>query len=521
MSTSLNRNEYPTSANEPKMHPAIRRGFAFVPTVGMRLAPEIMLIELFREIFPREHCESTSERSLDPELTEDGKPYYSSEERAVLYALRGRRRKSKSAKVQHFYAPAYAQLTRNTWLRRKSDRVINRLFFGGALANYLWHAGNSDEAKARQEELVEIALAAMVGRHTCQDDDVSGKEILSVALKNVEIPFDIVTAKENLMEKTSGDSIIRLASDPLSFRIANDFTALCELEKILPRMQWLKVLMTFLRFSLPMWLLSHMRITSMLHAWLIEALDHNRVVSVDSILSCLRDRYVGLLQPTLTPTRQIFEHTERYVKHRVELNILLYNFEWNGAPELSDKRMDTSQIGAEYITVEELMDVVRRGSPAVKNSERFVRSGAKTFSEFLTREGETFHAWRDPLNKGQGKNIDEFFRVMYRDDVGDEAGGYLLIPSGRAKSRGFRLFPGQHLLKTVVFLAARDKKIAGSHKGGGQLVLGDVEDHFRQYGIDFHNAADARPLLMEELQSLGLLTGSPDAGASVTVSNPY
>jgi hypothetical protein len=53
------------------------------------------------------------------------------------------------------------------------------------------------------------------------------------------------------------------------------------------------------------------------------------------------------------------------------------------------------------------------------------------------------------------------------------------------------------------------------------LVLQDVEDHFSQYGIDFSTAADARPLLMNELQAMGLLRGSPDAGSSVAVANPY
>jgi hypothetical protein len=48
-----------------------------------------------------------------------------------------------------------------------------------------------------------------------------------------------------------------------------------------------------------------------------------------------------------------------------------------------------------------------------------------------------------------------------------------------------------------------------------------VEDHFGQYGIDFTMAVDARPLLMKELQAMGLLSGSPDAGSSVAVTCPY
>jgi len=140
---------------------------------------------------------------------------------------------------------------------------------------------------------------------------------------------------------------------------------------------------------------------------------------------------------------------------------------------------------------------------------------------FLTREGEAFAAWRNPLMRGQGKNIDEFFRVLYRAELGDEAGGYLLVPEGRGARRGFRVFPGQMLLKTATYLAAQGRWSSRPRRGAGKLVLEDVEEHFGQYGIDFSTAADARPLLMKELQEMGLLTGSPDAGSSVAVACPY
>jgi hypothetical protein len=123
--------------------------------------------------------------------------------------------------------------------------------------------------------------------------------------------------------------------------------------------------------------------------------------------------------------------------------------------------------------------------------------------------------------KGQGKNIDEFFRVLYRAELGDEEGGYLLAPEGRGAKRGFRVFPGQLLLKTATYMAAQDKWSCQPRGGAGKLVLQDVEELFGQYGIDFSTAADARPLLMNELQAMGLLTGSPDAGSSVAVACPY
>ena len=109
-----------------------------------------------------------------------------------------------------------------------------------------------------------------------------------------------------------------------------------------------------------------------------------------------------------------------------------------------------------------------------------------------------------------------------RPDINDDySGGCLLVPEGRGAKRGFRVFPGQMLLKTMAYLAARGKWSSRQRGGAGKLVLQDVEEHFAKYGVDFSTAADARPLLMKELQAMGLLAGSADAGSSVAVACPY
>lgn len=523
MLTAASDSMYPTSANEPKVHPLVRKSFAFVPSAGMRLAPEILVLELYREIFFSSHYGSTAGKDLDPdELTEDGSYYYSTAERAVLHALRGRRRKSRNAKSKHFFAPLYPQLARKAWLRKKSERVIFSFLLKGAIAQYLWHEGETDNKKHEQEGLTDHLIRALVGEKNYQGDDPHGRDIFSVALSSTPFVPDQRLAKENLLLKTSYDVVLRIARDDLSQRMVSDLRALCELEKEIPRMQWLHVLMTFLRFSLPMWLLAHMRITNLLHVWLIDAIDGGDLATQDEIESEIGHRNRELLHPTLTSTREIFERTELYIKHRVELSILLYNLEAVRKDQLHDKKLEIRGEGSRVVTVSNLLSLAQEASTAIRCGERFRRiAGDGGYRNFLTREAEQFQAWRDPLKKGQGKNIDEFFRVLYRDNLGDEAGGYLLIPEARGKRRGFRVFPGQLLLRTVTFLAAHEKRSSGFVRGGGKLVLQDVENHFKQYGIDFSCAADARPLLMQELQLMGLLAGSQDAGSSVAVACPY
>jgi hypothetical protein len=254
----------------------------------------------------------------------------------------------------------------------------------------------------------------------------------------------------------------------------------------------------------------------------LEATDSGSIVDLATIDAELSARNQGLLHPTLTATRELFEHIECYMKCRVEVNMLLYWLEQVAPNKIAGKKLTHGGAGSDVLALESLLTLARDASSDIRDSDRFKKIARDlNVQTFLTREGEQFSAWRNPLMKGQGKNIDEFFRVLYRAELGDEEGGYLLTPEGRGAKRGFRVFPGQLLLKTATYLAAHDKWSCQPRGVAGKLVLQDVEELFGQYGIDFSIAADARPLLMLELQAMGLLAGSPDAGSSVAVACPY
>lgn len=526
----INENvKYEEISNEPKVRTCIQKSFAFVQSAGMRHAPEILLVELLREVFYPLHYEKEkpSGGQLDPdEHNEDRTFLFSQKERAIIHALRGRRKKTKKSKSFSFYAPAYFSLARKAYLGQKRERVILNFLLGGPIAQFLWQEGDTIDARKKHTDFSSIILKALIGHNSRRIGESGATDIFSLPLGEALFPEDESACLGNIQEKTQSERVWRLSGlvkDELSTRITNDFIALCKLEVCLPRMQWINLLMTFLRFSLPMWLLAQMRITSLLHGWFIDSMQGLQIPTQEEIVSAIRKRNLDLLRPTVTPTREIYESTELYIKRRVELNILLANLETvTPTGLLSGSILVIESTKANHLTIESALVEARDAAKKFTDSAGFkevVEGGS--LKDFLTRESERFPAWRDPLNNGQGKNIDEFFRVMYRDEQGDEQGGFLLNSEGRGRGRGFRVFPGQMLLKTVAFLSAHEKKDSGLVKGGGRLVLEDLENHFRQYGIDFDHAADARPRLIGELQAMGLLMGSPDAGSSVAIANPF
>lgn len=514
------------STNEPKMHPLVRKGFVFVPSAGMRLAPEVLILELMREIFySSHHGGSSGTKELKPDAKDDNSSFlFTPGERAVLHAMRGRRKKSRLSDTKEFFAPAYPSLARLGWIGKNRERVVRNFLLSGPIAQYLWGEGaDSENGKTAQRDLAITVMEALVGNQSCVDGQLKNRELLAATIGPEGFDADRELPKSNFIEKTGYSPVMmETPNDELAVRVTNDFLAVCQIEGDIPRMQWLQLLMTFLRFSLPMWLLAQMQITKHLHSWLLKAADSGCIVDRKEAEKEIANRNRGLLHPTLTPTRELLEHIENYMKCRVELNIFLYCLEQVRPDHVEGKRITYTAHGQEALAFEDLLVLARDASSDIKSLERYKAvAGDEVVRTFLTREGEQFSAWRNPLMRGQGKNIDEFFRVLYRAEVGDEGGGYLLEPGGRGAKRGFQVFPGQLLLKTIAYLSAQRKWSNDALRGAGKLVLHDLEEHFGQYGVDFSTAADARPLLMEELQTMGLLTGSWDAGSSVAVSCPY
>ena len=251
-----------------------------------------------------------------------------------------------------------------------------------------------------------------------------------------------------------------------------------------------------------MWMLAHLRITIMVRDWVLSAAMKEAIPTVDEMVSAIRKRHEGLLHPSSSPTREVFEHVEAYMRARVELRLLVrvvetINTERFRAATGEVKTLSLDQQGARFITLGDLLDLTR-------NCDWSTVVDGKTLRQWLTREAEKYPAWRSPRTRGQGKNIDEFIRVLYRS-ADDDSGSGLLI---RCPATTTKIVPGHRLLQLFAFLAAQAKSRSRG-KERGKLVLRDIEQHLYDYGIDFRSSSFGRPLLIEKLMEGGFLVGQP------------
>lgn len=504
--------QIPININEPTLPDLIKRGILFVPTAGMREAPEKLLTELFREVFFEKFADSRREQQLDPlHQDENRHSLFSLGEQAALYATRGRKKKTNRSKVKVFYGAPYPALARHAWPRAKSDRVLRDHFLAGPLAQ--WFQGCKDREIAMRRS-AEQYVDAFIGGRSAVEDAQQGKEILSAISRNQDISFSREQCVSRLVDHFSDNVESYLAfdaEDPLAQRIKMDFDSICQIEKHVSRIQWLDILKCFLRLSLSSWLLSQMKMTVILRGWAVKALDEGLVPSQEEILEKFKFRYRELFHPTLTPTDETTRHVEHYMRARIELNILLYITAKHLPEGFLKKQLVTINKGANKLTIGELLENLTSVRKKVSGD-----NALSSVAQLAIRQAETHAAWTAPLRCGMGKNFDEFLLVLRRGAEGDSDDGYLLTPT---KSGGLVVFPGPMLLKTVVLLADRHQMAKARNRG--KLVLSDIEDHFREYGVEFGSTTGARPRLIAELGELGLLKGSPDAGNSAEVSAPF
>ena len=505
------------SKTEAGWHKSIQGSFLFIPTAGMRVSSDDLIIELYREIFFETRSEGSLKR-IDPEELQDGKSVFDEEEKFSLYMSRGRKKQTTATrKLTNFYTPLYPSLARRSWLRKQSERAV-RDFFLKAIAQNL-HSGGSNN-HSLEDGFIDVFYNALLGKRQGVErgEDIAGLQI--------DVLRDCVNEEEgrqklselcgqSIVGEHAGKSIFTLQSkepDSLALTIFKDLEHLCKLEGSLDRLQWMGLLKTFLRFSSSVWLLAQMKMTIILRDKLLYILSPKSEVDIDGkwIDEIIQTRYQGLFKPSTQLTNQLENYVQQYVKARIELNILVALVEKYSGNNWSDKSVTLHNGSSSDLGILELMTEGRNVQSAIANdlTDLDLRTA-------LTRFCEQFTAWSMPVNAsgGPAKGYCEYLLVLRKMEKGDEDGGYLVIPSKR-KNMGYEIFPGNLMLKLITYLAAQDNP-------DKKLIFSDVEEHFKKYGLDFGEKGGIRPKLITSLQDMGLLRGSPDAGDSVAVSNPY
>ena len=496
--------------NEPIAPQCLTRGVAFVPTAGTRPAPEILVLELFRELFYKKFSTGKEQRLT----SEKEEAIAGTRGSVVLEIVRGRQRLQRGQNAAPFYAPAYPEQAETAWLREQSDRVIRDHFLRAPIAEAL-----NGRSKIYLEEWAVKVIKSLHGSNRTTSGYTA--ELLWSMIDKRPTPKDLISdsdASQRLLQFAHKEQRYCLVPevsevDPLAKRILDDFSVIIDLEGRIARMQWIDLLKTFLRFSTSIWLLSHMQVMVLFHGWLRDAMSGKRPPIEDDVREMIRSRTASLFRPTQEPSSERANHVSRFMKARIESACLLSQLEKFDTAKVLQKQLTVKSHSSVDTSIGQVLDL------AWSCREKISNVGVPPIIA-ATREAEKYASWYRPLKIGVGKNIDEFLRVLRRLAGDDFDQAYLESQEGNRMAGRARIFPGPALIRMVVLLSSRNEE-ARRDSSTSKLLLSDVEKHFAIYGVDFSTTASSRPRIIESLKEQGLLQGSPDAGDSVEVSSPF
>jgi hypothetical protein len=497
--------------NEPRVPPILGDSFVSIGTPGMRVAPEILVLELMREIFYERPVAIGTSTNMNPHDLQGA----SLEEIVTLEAARGRIRRAANVGAKPYYMPLYPEQARNAALRKNTDRVLRNNFLQGPLT-HCFHCRGEETLKPVLDGLVDALHGRARGTLARRPDLMVLPMRPDLGSLEAAGYNKIAVAKESLHAVVRNGQFFRLPLgevDALALRITNDLYELCKVEGHIPRLLWLDLLKTFLRISTGIWLLAQARLTIILRDEILRALTVENLPSAGYFDRLIKDRSRGLIKPLSTPSLGLHEHVIDYGKARVETSLLMYLLREAGT-DLLDRTLKLEAGGAREIGLEEI--------PIEFQNKRETLASLAAPHDAVTqlrRLCERYPMWRRPTAYGQSKNLDEFLRVLWCLDVEDNDEGFI-ARRVRGAGNALLIFPGSGATKLMAFLADRGRVSSNGEAQKRRLLLEDLEAHYDAYGIDFSSVVGARPRLIEQLSSLGLLRGSPDAGSGAWLNTP-
>lgn len=505
------------SANEPKENRILEDSLLLhLPACETKSTPEELLAELVVEVFFPGECRGRTQNNFFGPSQESWVAEHPSEsDRFLLSAGRGRFRKStaKSSTTDFFYAPIFPDIARGgAIMRNKGARVINGMLLGG-----IWASGTAGK-DTDIHALSEAVVKSLVG---CTSDS----DLLSVAVSKVsEEAICQAVANTHALIANAG----AVQSDVTEFgkQATKDFIEIAALEPALPRPLWIQLLMCYIRTTVCLWSLQYCQSMAYFKRRLLMSLAGEEPRN-ESVAQEFSRPSTALLQISSNYDDCIKQLVETYQRDRVEVFECLSRISKSEAfPETQIfERCSLTISGGNYpdenlIDLEDFFHKVSEASTDLwqkLGDDGLGEPTVESWSIMQSRWASAYSSHQRPAQdkpKSAGTNLRYLMNCARRSAGGDDRASHLFETQKR-KSLLWRVLPGPLAIQMFVHLASR----ANSHKNR-RLTIGDLFDHLSVYRLGTDTEA-GRSAILYSLESMGLLKGSPDAGASLPIQDPF
>ena len=501
------------------IEPAFIKNFPLLhlPACETRSSPEELVAELMGLLFNNKDC--VGKYSLEPDNEDWISNHDDNLQQFVLRAGSGRflPQRKKNAKSDYYYSPIYPNLAcgdKTHTIRPSGSKIILQFLINGVWANGLKRRSNEAEYIAMFANKVIDALA---GKD--EPGNILYESVPQVSEENKS------KAKSLLLEKLKTAVINDLSTvqgqvkDKFSTNAVDDFLYLCDLEKKIPRPLWIQLLMTYLRYVIPIWSLTYTKSMSSFREMILNAINGKDYFD-DEVINEFDNRTDKILCISTEFSRDLINKIQKYQCDRDEV-FLFFTTIIENIKELSGIAEKTLVINNpandSELSISELLLKLKKHRELIIDyckSEYEDLSKENCLQTFISRKARKYSSYRKPAAnspKSPSTNMLYMMNCSRASAINDWRGSHLFEVKYSPEAL-WRVKPGPLAIQMFAHLAH-------SRISGRRLLFSDLLNQMESYGLDT-SLEEGRLDLMDSLSSLGMLDGSPDAGTSLRLKNP-
>lgn len=295
-----------------------------------------------------------------------------------------------------------------------------------------------------------------------------------------------------------------------------DLTELMKLKPKLTRRQWIALVESLLRLGLSTHVMWICRVNALVWEWVTGTLAGSEVIDECQIEKSLWSAHLGhgaFLDGGQSADPCFRRHVEAYMVARLGLNLTIHcitdsdpNFDLMGGS--SGRLPAPGQVRNLLLRVAQFRrELVEGIQPSLWVKSALGRILDDNSSRISGRAGTS-------------KNLYEFLahslrRRLVRDaEMKEHDQGYLLVKSSTSRNAPWVVRPGPALIMALCYTTHRSMNDA-------PVTLQDLARRFSQYGVRLSTGDLVEGEIARDLESLGLVVDSPDAGGGRLVINPF
>ena len=342
--------------------------------------------------------------------------------------------------------------------------------------------------------------------------DSNGNEHKDEMLSKEEFIAKEIKALENERQKGIYTYDIDY-EDEFCNRVYEDFINLCDQEKNISkksRFEWIQLMMGLISISTNSYSMGHAKLISKFKNLLVESIISERKFDDTDIENLLITRMENMLIGSTSPNNEFLNFFTSFQKDFMEIAEITYLL-------IDNKIGNVEKLPFNIKTIKSYLEDINENRDILLNNLKISRDDFQSYIQGKCTEYTKYI--KEPLKGSLATTVYEYSRQIWKPSIDNLKNENYLIwyknpnkfLSNRKKCH--QIIPGPKTIRLFINLYKFHLNNAKSKR----FTLKNLIEFFKVYGINFGKSEQGTRILKKQIQNLGLLDGSSDAGINIRI----